>query len=226
MLDKKCVSIYRINDEFRFSCYGNDEHSKTKHKIKSRYVEYDTTIEEESLRMTRDALEEKVNEAITNLALVEEYLKLIKYSEQYKQAVKRIDEYIDNLKTDGKLNTWYKDKENSNKEYIENGTYKMSISVYERKYYKAGVTRYEVSYNLYHNTILPYSDSVQSIKNKVFTGKNEADRYIKGRKKYYADYFKEERPPISNRHAQCVKVNGIILKGYTVKGVKEDGESA
>ena len=53
---------------------------------------------------------------------------------------------------------------------------------------------------------------------KRYTDKAAAEKYIEGRKKAFAHYFKEISPPISQEYAEYFKVNGVLLPGYTIEG--------
>lgn len=53
---------------------------------------------------------------------------------------------------------------------------------------------------------------------KRYTDKAAAEKYIEGRKKAFAHYFKEISPPIPQGYAEYFKVNGVLLPGYTIEG--------
>ena len=59
---------------------------------------------------------------------------------------------------------------------------------------------------------------ISGIRNKRFTDKAEAQKYIDGRKKAYAKYFQEISPPIPQLYSLYYKVNDVLLPGYTVEG--------
>jgi hypothetical protein len=42
-------------------------------------------------------------------------------------------------------------------------------------------------------------------------------KYIEGRKKDYMKYFKEDRPPMLKQFEDYVKINGILLDGYSIE---------
>ena len=55
-------------------------------------------------------------------------------------------------------------------------------------------------------------------RNKRYTDKATAQKYIDGRKKAYAKYFQEISPSIPQNYAHYFKVNGVLLPDYTVEG--------
>ena len=55
---------------------------------------------------------------------------------------------------------------------------------------------------------------------KVFSSREELDRYLNGRIKAHDHYFTEISPAIPKEYADCFKVNGCLLPGYTIEGEK------
>ena len=53
---------------------------------------------------------------------------------------------------------------------------------------------------------------------KVFASREELDRYLNGRIKAHDHYFTEISPAIPKEYADCFKVNGCLLPGYTIEG--------
>ena len=53
---------------------------------------------------------------------------------------------------------------------------------------------------------------------KVFANREELDRYLNGRIKAHDHYFTEISPAIPKEYADCFKVNGCLLPGYTIEG--------
>ena len=53
---------------------------------------------------------------------------------------------------------------------------------------------------------------------KVFSSREELDRYLNGRIKAHDHYFTEISPAIPKEYADCFKVNGCLLPGYTIEG--------
>ena len=53
---------------------------------------------------------------------------------------------------------------------------------------------------------------------KVFASREELDKYLNGRIKAHAHYFTEISPAIPKEYADCFKVTGCLLPGYTIEG--------
>ena len=53
---------------------------------------------------------------------------------------------------------------------------------------------------------------------KVFASREALDKYLNGRIKAHAHYFTEISPAIPKEYADCFKVNGCLLPGYTIEG--------
>ena len=53
---------------------------------------------------------------------------------------------------------------------------------------------------------------------KVFSSREELDKYLNGRIKAHDHYFTEISPTIPKEYTDCFKVNGCLLPGYTVEG--------
>ena len=53
---------------------------------------------------------------------------------------------------------------------------------------------------------------------KVFASREELDKYLNGRIKAHDHYFTEISPAIPKEYADCFKVNGCLLPGYTLEG--------
>ncbi len=53
---------------------------------------------------------------------------------------------------------------------------------------------------------------------KVFSSREELDKYLNGRIKAHEHYFTEISPAIPKEYADYFKVNGCLLPGYTIEG--------
>ena len=60
---------------------------------------------------------------------------------------------------------------------------------------------------------------------KVFASREELDKYLNGRIKAHEHYFTEISPAIPKEYADCFKVNGCLLPGYTIE-VEEPAKAA
>lgn len=70
-------------------------------------------------------------------------------------------------------------------------------------------------------------DSMQAViagqRNKRYTDKEKALKYIEGRKKAYSHLFKEVTPAIPKEHQNLFKKNGLLLNGYRVNCEERQG---
>ena len=105
-----------------------------------------------------------------------------------------------------------------------NMVYQMDYSISENTRYDS-VAKKSVPYSwtlrwgLYTNA--PHGNQREKIAGqdrKVFASREELDRYLNGRIKAHDHYFTEISPAIPKEYADCFKVNGCLLPGYTVEG--------
>ena len=74
-------------------------------------------------------------------------------------------------------------------------------------------------WGLYTNA--PHGNPMEKIagqERKVFSSREELDKYLNGRIKAHDHYFTEISPAIPKEYADCFKVNGCLLPGYTIEG--------
>lgn len=63
-----------------------------------------------------------------------------------------------------------------------------------------------------------YGKQIAGQRNKRYTDKAAAMKYLEGRKKAYAHLFTEVSPPIPQEYENHFCVHGTLLPGYTVEG--------
>lgn len=138
---------------------------------------------------------------------------------------KLIDRAIEYLKTseiEHTGNKWVKDRYADEK--ISNRVYQMSASIYEdctydRQTQQRIPTAWYVTWNVgVHTPKQGWGKAIAGQRQKRYTDKKAALKYIEGRKKAYAHLFTEVSPPIPQEYAEHFKVNGVLLPGYTIEG--------
>lgn len=138
---------------------------------------------------------------------------------------KLIDRAIEYLKTseiEHTGNKWVKDRYADEK--ISNRVYQMSASIYEdctydRQTQQRIPTAWYVTWNVgVHTPKQGWGKAIAGQRQKRYTDKEAALKYIEGRKKAYAHFFTEVSPPIPQEYAEHFKVNGVLLPGYTIEG--------
>ena len=105
-----------------------------------------------------------------------------------------------------------------------NMVYQMDYSISENTRYDSAAKKsvpysWTLRWGLYTNA--PHGNRREKIAGqdrKVFASREELDRYLNGRIKAHAHYFTEISPAIPKEYADCFKVNGCLLPGYTIEG--------
>lgn len=176
-----------------------------------------TDIQElESLRKISVAAEQEIFDGLN--------VPLSKWERQA-ALTKLIDRAIEYLKTseiEHTGNKWVKDRYADEK--ISNRVYQMSVSVYEdctydRQTQQRIPTAWYVTWNVgAHTPKQGWGKAIAGQRQKRYTDKEAALKYIEGRKKAYAHLFTEVSPPIPQEYAEHFKVNDVLLPGYTIEG--------
>ena len=176
-----------------------------------------TSIKElERLRKISTAAEQEIFESLN--------IPLAKWERQA-ALTKLLDRAIEYLKTpeiEHTENKWVKDRYADEK--ISNRVYQMSVNVYEDSTYDRQTqqripTAWYVTWDVTINTPRRgYGKVIAGQRQKRYTDKDAALKYIEGRKKAYAHLFTEISPPIPQEYAEHFKVNGVLLPGYTIEG--------
>ena len=105
-----------------------------------------------------------------------------------------------------------------------NMVYQMDYSISENTRYDSVAQKsvpysWTLRWSLYTNA--PHGNQREKIagqERKVFASREELDRYLNGRIKAHDHYFTEISPAIPKKYADCFKVNGCLLPGYTIEG--------
>ena len=110
------------------------------------------------------------------------------------------------------------------RDMISNMVYEMTVSVWEEtKYDRAKQESVPVAWYVTWDVDMRSPKhgccvEIAGQRRKRYTDKAAAEKYIEGRKKAFAHYFKEISPPIPQEYAEYFKVNGVLLPGYTIEG--------
>ena len=107
-----------------------------------------------------------------------------------------------------------------------NMVYQMDYSISENTRYDSAAQKsipysWTLRWGLYTNA--PHGNQREKIAGqdrKVFASREELDKYLNGRIKAHDHYFTEISPAIPKEYADCFKVNGCLLPGYTIEGEK------
>ena len=105
-----------------------------------------------------------------------------------------------------------------------NMVYQMDYSISENTRYdraaQASVSySWTLSWSLRTNAPGSYRQAkIAGQDRKVFSSREELDKYLNGRIKAHAHYFTEISPAIPKEYADYFKVNGCLLPGYTIEG--------
>lgn len=105
-----------------------------------------------------------------------------------------------------------------------NMVYQMDYSISENTRYDSAAQKsvpysWTLRWSLYTNS--PHGNQREKIAGqdrKVFSSREELDRYLNGRIKAHEHYFTEISPAIPKEYADYFKVNGCLLPGYTIEG--------
>ena len=105
-----------------------------------------------------------------------------------------------------------------------NMVYQMDYSISENTQYDSAAQKsvpysWTLRWGLYTNA--PHGNPMEKIagqERKVFSSREELDKYLNGRIKAHDHYFTEISPAIPKEYADCFKVNGCLLPGYTIEG--------
>lgn len=170
----------------------------------------------ERLRKISTAAEQEIFESLN--------IPLAKWERQA-ALTKLLDRAIEYLKTpeiEHTRNKWVKDRYADEK--ISNRVYQMSVSVYEDSTYDRQTqqripTAWYVTWDVgVHTPKHGWGKAIAGQRQKRYTDKDAALKYIEGRKKAYAHLFTEISPPIPQEYAEHFKVHGVLLPGYTIEG--------
>lgn len=131
-------------------------------------------------------------------------------------------EYLRIPQVEHTSNQWKEDRYNGKS--ISNRVYKMNYDIWERTKYNHETKEqvpvaWDVSWNVYLNSPRQgHNVHIAGQRNKHYTDKNAALKYIEGRKKAYSHLFTEISPTIPKEYEEHFKVYGALLPGYVTEG--------
>ena len=105
-----------------------------------------------------------------------------------------------------------------------NMVYQMDYSISENTRYDSAAQKsvpysWTLRWSLRTNAPSSYRQAkIAGQDRKVFASREELDKYLNGRIKAHDHYFTEISPAIPKEYAECFKVNGCLLPGYTIEG--------
>ena len=105
-----------------------------------------------------------------------------------------------------------------------NMVYQMDYSISENTRYDSAAQKsvpysWTLRWSLRTNAPGSYRQAkIAGQERKVFSSREELDKYLNGRIKAHDHYFTEISPAIPKEYADCFKVNGCLLPGYTIEG--------
>lgn len=161
----------------------------------------DNTLETLSALEEREFnnIQTKTDNLLELMATVQLYKKATNYNNKCKE--------VENLPTTN--NEWVLEHQNSTSTWnISNKVYSFSIVTKECDYSNL---YWKVSYFL-----LAGSKTISYVDTK-FKTKEEAEKYVEGRKKYHSKYFKELYPTVPREYFEYFSIYGILLKPYKLE---------
>lgn len=236
---------YRItfNKDERFSFYGgfkNLEHghqakigvsiSPNMEKLENEMKELLETKNLETLLEERKQKEEEVYSKICDM--MQKWVDCAKLTSicqkaiEYEKEVEKRERYEVHRHTGNK---WVqnKDRSGAESEEISNAVYSMSFNMYESTKYNHQTRQLEteafyITWGVYIGDKHPQTKKIAGQSRKRYTNKNQALKYIEGRKKAYSHLFTEINPCIPQEHKSLFMVNGLLLPNYKIEkeGVK------
>ena len=131
-------------------------------------------------------------------------------------------EYVRTLPVTHTANQW--EAPDEYRHIRSNMVYQMDYSISENTRYDSAAQKsvpysWTLRWGLYTNA--PHGNPMEKIagqERKVFSSREELDKYLNGRIKAHDHYFTEISPAIPKEYADCFKVNGCLLPGYTIEG--------
>ena len=133
-------------------------------------------------------------------------------------------EYIRTPPIQHTSNKWQPSPRNSDLKEKSNSVYTMTYYVHERTRYdreldKSVPIAWTLSWSVRTQTPGDMKGGrIAGQDKKLYTDKAAMEKYLSGREKAYAHLFTEISPPIPKENADCFRVNGQLLPGYTVEG--------
>lgn len=146
------------------------------------------------------------------------------------QNIDRALEYLRTPEVMHTANQWRTSPRNNDWEEISNRVYRMSCNIWEHTKYdreakQSVADAWYVSWDV--DVRSPknqngYGEQIAGQRQKRYTDKAAAEKYLEGRKKAYSNLFQEISPPVPEQYAHYFTVNGALLPGYTVEGREQE----
>ena len=148
----------------------------------------------------------------------------------YSALVNKAIEYVHAPAIEHSSNQWIEeDRWGIEARSISNMVYRMDYHIYEDTEYnretkERDVVAWHLSWDIATNPLTANNyahymrEKIAGQDRKRFTDKDAMYKYLHGRIKTYSHLFTEISPPIPKNMAHCFKVNGLLLKGYTIEG--------
>ena len=215
------------NKDFRAFRYGDHlepGHSlKIEHSITCEQTDLSSLIakgEDALLALRKDSMDSEQTAFEIVVAAANQWEKQAAYTQNLNRAI----EYLRTPEVSHSNNQWQKNGGYRDGEEISNRVYSMSCSVWEDTKYNRETKEsvpvaWYVSWDVYLKSPKEgYGKQIAGQRNKRYTDKAAAMKYLEGRKKAYSHLFTEISPQIPKEYERHFTVNGALLPGYTVEG--------
>lgn len=208
---------------YRFDYLTEGSELKMNHSVHCEDVDISSLIAQGP-----DALEALLQDSMDSeqkaLAIVQAAAKQWEKQAVETQKLNRALEYLRTPEVEHSNNQWQKNNGYRDGEEISNRVYSMSCSVWEKTQYNRETKEsvpvaWYVSWDVYLKSPKKgYGKQIAGQRDKRYTDKAAAMKYLEGRKKAYAHLFTEVSPPIPQQYENHFSVYGVLLPGYTVEG--------
>lgn len=222
------------NKDFRAFRYGDHLEPgyslKIEHSITCEQTDLSSLIakgEDALLALRKDSMDSEQTAFEIVVAAANQWEQQAAYTQNLNRAI----EYLRTPEVSHSNNQWQKNGGYRDGEEISNRVYSMSCSVWEDTKYNRETKEsvpvaWYVSWDVYLKSPKEgYGKQIAGQRNKRYTDKAAAMKYLEGRKKAYAHLFIEVSPPIPQQYENHFCVHGTLLPGYTVEG-KESVKAA
>lgn len=210
---------YEDQTSFRVDIHSfTEEYKGVMSEEVSEYMECITDLPQLKANAEKDidSLNKQIDMLLKQRAEKEISIRFMGYSEEVIAKNKAVNEYVQRLRNENKMNVWVEKADGCTTLYsIENAVFSFDIILNESAPGPNGACR--VSYRLNTNNKTLGGTKLQDVSRKLFKGKEKAIQYIEGRKEYFEKYFKEEYPVIPKENAGEAYFRGILLDGFSVE---------
>ena len=215
------------NKDFRAFRYGDHLEPgyslKIEHSITCEQTDLSSLIakgEDALLTLRKDSMDSEQTAFEIVVAAANQWEQQAAYTQNLNRAI----EYLRTPEVSHSNNQWQKNGGYRDGEEISNRVYSMSCSVWEDTKYNRETKEsvpvaWYVSWDVYLKSPKEgYGKQIAGQRNKRYTDKAAAMKYLEGRKKAYAHLFTEVSPPIPQQYENHFCVHGALLPGYIVEG--------